>query len=413
MEKIHRTYPDDVEAALFYALALMGSIQPEDSAALSTRLRAGEIAAAVYRDHPSHPGAAHYVIHAYDDPRHAGKALDAARRYAKIAPAAPHALHMPSHIFLQLGMWPEAAASNEAAWAASRRWIERKDLPISQRDYHSLHWLLYVYLQQGRYAAAEDLLKVMQQSLAEGPQDDQFFMGYGAFTYASMAAAFVVETRRWDLADAVLKPLQNNTAPAAMASRPGPYQALAQYVRGLEIFTRGLAKAHQDASDARPSIDQLRELERRVGQGVLPGVGLPLVKALEVQRLEIAAVASATRGDHAEAVSLMEKATALVEATPPPPGPPPLIKPPHELFGQILSRAGQFHRAEEQFVTSLRRHPNRAHSLLGAARTAARSEEREEAASRYAHFLRQWRSADGQLTELHEAQAYGQQAGAQ
>lgn len=171
MEKIYRAYPDDVEAALFYALALMGSVQPGDPAALPTRLRAGEIASEVYRKHPNHPGAAHYVIHAYDDPEHAGKALDAARRYTKIAPAAPHALHMPSHIFLQLGMWPEAAASNEAAWAASRQWVERKSLLVSKRDYHSLHWLLYVYLQQGRYNDAEDLLRVMRQSLAEGPAE--------------------------------------------------------------------------------------------------------------------------------------------------------------------------------------------------------------------------------------------------
>lgn len=412
MEKIYHTYSDDVEAALFYALALMGSIQPEDSAALQTRLRAGEIASAVYRKHPNHPGAAHYVIHAYDDPQHASKALDAARRYAKIAPAAPHALHMPSHIFLQLGMWPEAATSNEAAWAASQQWIERKNLPISKRDYHSLHWLFYVYLQQGRYTAAEDLLKVMQQSLAEGPTDDQFFMGYGTFTYASMAAAFVIETQRWNLADTVFKPLQNSPALTTMTSSPGPYQALAQYAQALEIFTRGLAQAHQDALDVQPSIDQLRKLEQRVGKGTLPGAGLPLVKVLEIQRLEIAAVTSAAQGDQTGAITLMEKTTALVEQTPPPSGPPPLIKPPHELFGQILLRTGQSHKAEEQFVTALRRHPNRARSLLGVARTNVQTRDTQAAAKAYSQFLRQWQPADKQLAELREAQTYGQQVSA-
>lgn len=119
MEKLHREYPNDAEAALFYALALMGSARPEDAGALQTRLRAGEIASEVFKKNPNHPGAAHYVIHAYDDPKHAHLALDAAQRYAEIAPAAPHALHMPSHIFLQLGMWPETAASNKASWAAS------------------------------------------------------------------------------------------------------------------------------------------------------------------------------------------------------------------------------------------------------------------------------------------------------
>src|SRR5204862_6468905 len=108
-----------------------------------------------FAKHPDRPGVAHSLIHSYDAAPIAQKGLPAARRYADIAPAAPHALHMPSHIFLQLGMWQEAASSNEAAWAASEQWVEQKNLPISQRDYHDLHWLLYIYLQQGRYSQAE------------------------------------------------------------------------------------------------------------------------------------------------------------------------------------------------------------------------------------------------------------------
>jgi len=408
MGKIYRAYPNDIEAALFYALALMGSVQPEDPAALQIRLRAGDIASAVYRKHPNHPGAAHYVIHAYDDPEHASKALDAARRYAKIAPAAPHALHMPSHIFLQLGMWPEAAASNAASWAASKQWVERKHLPVSKRDYHSLHWLLYVYLQQGRYNDAEDLLKVMRQSLVDGPQDDQFFMGYGAFTYASMAAAFVIETERWELANEIFAPLQTNAALTAMASSPSPYQALAQYVQALEIFTRGLAAAHRGVPDSQLGIDKLQAMEQRTGKGVVPGVGLTLAKVLEIQRLEIAAVASAARGDQAEAITFMKRAVALIEA--PPPGPPPLIKPPHELFGQMLLRADQPQPAAEQFAVALRRHPNRARSLLGMARANAQAGDTQAAAKAYTQFRQQWQSADEQLEELREARAYGQQA---
>ena len=201
MEKIYRDFPDDVEAALFYALSLMGTVSPEDPAGVQTRLRAGEIASEVYKKHPNHPGAAHYVLHAFDDPENAPKALDAARRYAAIAPDAPHALHMPSHIFLQLGMWPEAAASNEASWAASDTWVKQKNLPISKRDYHSLHWLLYIYLQQGRYAKAEALLTQMRQSLAEFPKDDPRNLMFGTFTLANMAATFVVETAQWDTAE--------------------------------------------------------------------------------------------------------------------------------------------------------------------------------------------------------------------
>ena len=212
MEKIYRDFPDDVEAALFYALSLMGTVSPEDPAGLQTRLRAGEIASEVYKKHPNHPGAAHYVLHAFDDPENAPKALDAARRYAAIAPAAPHALHMPSHIFLQLGMWPEAAASNEASWAASDTWVKQKHLPLSKRDYHSLHWLLYIYLQQGRYAKAEALLTQMRQSLAEFPKDDPRNLMFGTFTLANMAATFVVETAQWDTAEQWLGAPQEKAA---------------------------------------------------------------------------------------------------------------------------------------------------------------------------------------------------------
>ena len=157
MEKIYRAHPDDLEAASFYALALLGAVRPVDKG-YRLQMQAGAIALDVYEKNPNHPGAAHYIIHAFDDPEHAILALPAARRYAEIAPDAHHARHMPSHIFIQLGMWPEAAASNESSWATSDAWVKRKNLSLSLRDYHSLHWLLYVYLQQGRYTQAEELL---------------------------------------------------------------------------------------------------------------------------------------------------------------------------------------------------------------------------------------------------------------
>jgi hypothetical protein len=149
MEKVYRENPDDLEAAAFYSLALLGLAYgggssdagaASDPAALRTRMQAAAIAQEIYRREPNHPGSAHYLLHAFDDPDHAVLALPAARRYAAIAPAAPHALHMPSHIFLQLGMWPEAAASNEASWRAST--------DAKAPDFHSLHWLLFAYLQQ-------------------------------------------------------------------------------------------------------------------------------------------------------------------------------------------------------------------------------------------------------------------------
>jgi tetratricopeptide (TPR) repeat protein len=184
MERLYRDYPDDLEAACFYSLSLLGTVRPGDKGFRRQAL-AGAIALDLYRKNPDHPGAAHFIIHAFDDPEHAILALPAARRYAEIAPEAHHARHMPAHIFLQLGMWPEAAASNESAWAVSDAWVKRKGLALSARDYHSLHWLAYVYLQQGRISKAEQLLPMNRKDGVGRYNDD-------------MTAAFIVETERWD-----------------------------------------------------------------------------------------------------------------------------------------------------------------------------------------------------------------------
>jgi len=406
MEKIYRDYPDDAEAALFYALSLMGTVRAEDPAGVQTRLRAGAIASEVYKKNPNHPGAAHYVIHAYDDPEHAHLALDAARRYAEIAPGAPHALHMPSHIFLQLGLWPEAAASNEASWAASDKWVKQMNLPIGKRDYHSLHWLMYVYLQQGRYGKAEERLAVMRQSLADFPKDDPRDLMFGPFTHAQMAAAFVTETEKWDAAERLFgQQAKAGDAKGQAVNIPGPFKAYAIVAPIPAIFTRGMAAATKGSADAQKSMAELRAIRERRGGMPEPFVA-QIVKMTEIQELEIGAVYSASKGGFDEAIKTMRLAAALEEAMPPPMGPPTVIKPAHELFGEILLRAKRPKEAAEQFAISLRRHMNRARSLLGAARAAAQSGDTQGAAKAYAQFSQQWQQGDAQAPELREAQDY-------
>jgi tetratricopeptide (TPR) repeat protein len=410
MEKISRDYPDDAEAALFYALALMGTVRPEDPAGLPTRLRAGAIAAEVYKKYPNHPGAAHYILHAYDDPEHASLALDAARRYAEIAPDAPHALHMPAHIFLQLGMWPEAAASNEASWAASDTWVQHRHLPVSKRDYHSLHWLLYVYLQQGRYSQAEALLGVMRQSLTDFPKDDLRRLVFGMFTHANMAATFVVETERWAVVEQLLGSPQAQAMEAKGRSggSADPAQAYTVVARIPVLFARGLAAAAQGSAEAQKYMAELRTIREQAGTPE-PFIA-QVVKMSEIQELEIAAVYSAARGNVDEAIGTMRKAIVLEEATTPPPGPPTVLKPAHELFGEILLRAGRFADAASQFATVLSQHRHRARALLGVARAAARSGDTQGAAQAYAQFARQWQQGDAQLPESREALEYSKQA---
>ena len=261
MEKIYRAYPQDLDAAAFYALSLLGIADYSDRT-YRLQTKAGAIAMAVYEKNPNHPGAAHYIIHAFDDPEHAIQALPAARRYAGIAPEAHHARHMPSHIFLQLGMWPEAAASNESAWEASEAWMKRKNLSPSVRDYHSLHWLLYVYLQQGRYSKAEELLGIMKKTMTESTYDNKLRPGYYESNYANMAAAFVVETERWNLAstffDATATKGQPSTGQPETGGHSGHDKSQPASTSGtatvrasnknriLPFFIRGLASAGKD-----------------------------------------------------------------------------------------------------------------------------------------------------------------------
>ncbi len=394
MEKIYVAYPEDLDAAAFYSLSLLGMAQPGDKS-FRLQSKAGAIALEVYQKNPNHPGAAHYIIHAFDDPAHAILALPAARRYAEIAPEAHHARHMPSHIFLQLGMWPEVAASNESSWESSDAWMKRKNLSLSVRDYHSLHWLMYAYLQQGRYAKATELLALMKKVMSESTYDNKLRPDYYENNYASMAAALIVETEQWNLADELF-PVANRAPETASPDAPmgggshaghgaaAPAANTTRYSNASRIlppFIRGLAAAMRGASDLEPDPGKIRELE-------------------------VAALNASMKKDHAKAIELMKKATALEEQAPPPSGPPSLIKPTHELYGEILLRADKFREASEQFRIALLRQPNRARSLLGAARAAARAGDQISAANVYKKLLEQWKEADAGLPELREARTF-------
>jgi tetratricopeptide (TPR) repeat protein len=327
MEVLFREDPEDPEAALFYALSLMGTVRPDDPAGLETRLRAGAIAEGVYRSHQDHPGAAHYVLHAYDDPVNAGKALDAAERYSEIAPDTPHALHM-----------------------------ERSVAEIDPADVRSLT--------------------------------------FAAFTHAQMAAAFAIETERWDSTDPITR--EPRAVPQDAQTPAGDLNPLAAYAVLAEIpavFARGLAQAVAGSAEARESAARLRTI-RETSKAREPLVA-GIVRGTEIQELEIEALASATEGDLEKAVQLLRKATAMEAAIPPPSGPPPLLKPSHELLGEILLRAGRPQEAAKEFEESLRRHKERARSLLGLGRSGD--------SGAYRRFLEQWSGADETLPELEEA----------
>jgi tetratricopeptide (TPR) repeat protein len=405
MEKIYRDYPDDLDAACFYALSLLGTVRPEDKG-FRRQAQAGATALAVFEKNPNHPGAAHYIIHAFDDPDHAILALPAARRYAEIAPEAHHARHMPAHIFLQLGMWPEAAASNESAWEASDAWVTRKNLSPVNRDYHSLYWLLYVYLQQGRYGKAEQSLELMKKVMTESKDDKR--PGYFASNYAMMAAAFMVETERWDLAAKLFGAARADEQPAgehsghaahSEAGAQGRTAARSNTSQVVPVFMLGLAAAKKKSDESEKNLAALRALQKAEKNSYR-------AKSEEIRELEIAAVAASSKGQHSKAIELMKEARKLEDDLAPPSGPPALIKPAHELFGEVLLGAGKASEAAEQFAAALLRQPNRARSLIGAARAAAQSGNAKAAAEFYGKFLKQWEQADQDLPELTEAKEY-------
>ncbi len=417
MEKVYGDHPADLEAASFYALSLLGAVRPVDKG-YRLQMQAGAIALDVYGKNPNHPGAAHYIIHAFDDPEHAILALPAARRYAEIAPDAHHARHMPSHIFIQLGMWKEAAASNESSWATSDAWVKRKNYSIERRDYHSLSWLEYVYLQQGRVREAEAQLTLMQKSIAD--------LGAPIRGYPYMAAAFIAETERWDLIEehfgdpdaksaslnvqkeagadachvATAKPTTAKVIPASIvtpqAQRPLFRLLFGSYLRGLAAAS---SKNPADAEKYVVEIHGLRKDFEKSSSYFTP-------EMVEVMELEVAGLARANAGKFDEAIELLKRATRLEASLRPPSGPPEIIKPSHELFGDVLLRAGRPSEATAQFKTALLRQPNRPLSLLGLARAAAKNGDGKLAAQTYADYLRTQERADARAAELTEARDY-------
>ncbi len=392
MRRLSERSPDDLEAASFYALSLIGPALIGNGAFGEPRdhilMRAAAILEEQLDRNPQHPGVLHYLIHAYDDPTHAPLGLRAARTYAQVAPAAHHALHMPSHIFVQLGRWAEVAASNEASWAASVAWTEQRKLPLDKRDFHSLGWLAYAYLQQGRYGKAGEVLEIARQAAQESGSQRI------ATSLESMEARQLVETRAWG--EAELPAGVTEGAAGAEGMHCGGHSG----ENGAMVFAAGLAAARRgDVAAAEAAIARLRTLPK----GGPRGYGSDAVGVMEK---EISAMVLLARGRSAEALEQLAEAARAEEAMPPPSGPPDLLKPALELYGEVLLEQGRAAEAIQQLERSLLRMPNRAASLLGAARAAARLGRTEEARAHYTTLAEIWRQADAGLPDLAEVRSF-------
>jgi len=390
MKKIYIKYPKDLEAACFYSLSLLG-VARNTGEKIKLKVDSGAIALEIYEQSPDHPCAAHYAIHAFDHPDLARLALPSAQRYAKIAPASHHAQHMPAHIFIQLGMWSEAAKSNENGWATSKKWVEREKLPKSNRDYHSLQWLHYVYLQRGLLGKAEAIFKTQQKDMEEGIQDAAKSkpnpnLRSGKY-YHRMLAATIIETEQWGKAKKLVPPegWEPKTFPKAGYN-----------------FVLGYAAAMQGDDEAKKyatALKTIRDKGLRVNHFSRP-------ENLEIWELEIEVAVKLFEKDYKAAIQLAKKATLVEEKLPSPSGPPRILKPTYELLGEVYLKAGKPKKAKEQFNISLTRHPNRIRSLIGAARSAKLDGDKITAKENYVQILSILKNADPAFPELKEAKAF-------
>ncbi|MGH9862639.1 MAG: hypothetical protein ACRD35_04370 [Candidatus Acidiferrales bacterium] len=386
MRRLAEQYPGDLEAASFSALALLGSVRERDYA---TYMQAAAIAEQVFVKNPEHPGAVHYLIHSYDDPIHAPLGLRVARVYAKIAPAATHAQHMPSHIFLALGMWDDVAAANEASWAAS--------LQHGDPSYHALHWLEYAYLQEGRYREARQLLERMEADSQKSTSPQ------ASWHLAAMHAAYLVETRQWSSELAATQ-----VGPEGVSEISAPAGSL--FAQGLAAVKRGdLAAANRALAELKAlrASAATESTQHHSSMSMYSQVSSGALKAAEVMEQELAALLLAAEGKREDAVAALEAAAAAEDSMSFDFGPPAIVKPSRELLGERLLEMNRPEEAEKQFELALTRAPRRALALLGLARSASRAGHAEAAERAYADLRSLWQRADAGLADLQEIRAGG------
>jgi tetratricopeptide (TPR) repeat protein len=369
MERLHREYPEDDEVTTFYAVSLLSGARALEDDSFRLEVKAGSLAMDVFKRNRNHPGAAHYIIHSFDDPIHAPLALDAAEAYAAIAPAVSHAIHMPTHIFIQHGMWEKVANQNmRAHQVASDLWKSGDSMSDMS---HSLDWGQYGFLQQGDYAKAAENVRRFEEMVKMSET------GRASSGLALAKARYIVETEQWKV------------------------QALSDGASEEEIFANGMSAARtRDLETAEKMAKQLAkkvssEEKESSSSGHASHGGAPAPHSQEelagtVMGKELSALIALARGKKDEAVALLREAVKVEEVMRPPNGAANPVKPSHELLGEVLLEIGNPGEAAKAFEASLLRMPNRARSLLGSARAHAATGDRATATERFRKLTEIW-----------------------
>ena len=365
MREVAAKYPEDHEAQIFYALAIAASEDPTDKT-YAGRLNAGAILEKLFEQEPEHPGLAHYIIHTYDVPALAGRALVAARRYSEIAPDAPHALHMPSHTFTRTGYWQESIDSNMAAAAAARRQGQTAE------ELHASDYEIYAYLQTGQDQAARRILDSLPEiasrfdpkaviSGAGGP-------AVGYFALAAIPARYALERRDWKQA-----------VQLTVRETPFPHtDAMTWFARGLGAARLGQAPA---ASDSATVLQQIRERLLKANENYW-------AQQVEIQELAVRAWAALAEGKKEEALRQMKSAAELEDGTEKSAVTPGPLAPARELLGEMLLEMNEPAYALEQFEATLTKEPGRFRAFYGAAHAAQLSENRDASQTYFRELLK-------------------------
>jgi tetratricopeptide (TPR) repeat protein len=394
-------YPDDPDAAAFHALSLLGTAH--EGRDIPTYMRSAAILEELVCAHPKHPGVLHYLIHSYDDPVHAPLGLRAARVYAKVAPAAAHAQHMTSHIFVALGMWDDVVTANETAVAVVNRSRAAQGQPPRACGHYNF-WLEYGYLQQGRQA---DARKVLEGCAARAEVDapapgchidldpDKSTLG----SYVQLRARYLLDTGDWNGEIA--------TQEIQIGDQVTPRVTM-EFIRGFGAVRRGeldtARRALADLREARVSLDAYC-VERKVTDPASR-------RRAEVLERQLHGMVRFAEGRRDEAIELLRQATAMEEGMPAAFGPPFVDKPSGELLGELLLELGRAAEARAAFEASLARTPERTAALLGLARAASRAGDSAMAAEAYGKLRKIWRRADRLPDEMSEPVSATPAAGA-
>jgi tetratricopeptide (TPR) repeat protein len=374
MEQLAQRYPDDDEAQIHYALALNVAASPADKT-YSNQLKGAAILEKIWTRQPEHPGIAHYLIHLYDTPALAEKGLTAARRYAKVAPAAAHALHMPSHIFTRLGYWQESIASNiEAARVA-------KEAGDFHEQLHSMDYLVYAYLQLGQDGKA----KAVVDDMTKVAGFTETFMA-GPYALAVSPARYLVERGDWKAA-------------AELQVRPSPLanvQAITYFARALGAARSGNPEAAKiDVAKLAELRDKLRDAKDAYWS-----------QQVDIQRQVATAWVLYAEGKRDDALNVMSAAADAEDSTEKHPVTPGVPKPARELYGVMLLDSGNAKEALTAFEATLKKEPNRLGAYAGAASSAEKAGDKDKARDYYEKIIAIADGADDSRTEIADARAY-------